>query len=92
MKSKILMLALIALPLLLAGCKSEAEKQLDNACSKDMSVGENEKACELALVTHCGGLLGAVALKDCTRSSEQEAKCKESIPSYCIENYKKAFR
>jgi hypothetical protein len=89
MKSKNLLLFALASVLLFMGCKSEAEKKLDEACSKDMSVADNEKACQIALLTNCGGLLGVGAVKGCLENEEQGG-C-NSIPSYCIDNYSKAF-
>lgn len=81
--------ALVSSLFLLNGCESEAVAKLNEACGKDMKEKNNEEACEIALSINCGGRLGVGAVKDCVKHPE-EGGC-VAIPSYCLENYSKAF-
>ena len=89
MKSRIIVLVALTSVLLLAGCKSEAEQKLDEICSKDMNDKDNRDACDLALMINCGGVVGVAAVQKCAKNNER-SEC-AAIPSYCINNYTKAF-
>lgn len=90
MTSKIFIATVLVSSLfLLNGCESETVAKLNETCGKDMSEKDNEKACEIALSINCGGLLGVGAVKDCVKHPE-DGVC-AGIPSYCLENYSKAF-
>ena len=89
MKKQLFLLTIISSLFLFNGCKSEAVTKLDEACGKDMSQKDNENACEIALSINCGGLLGVGAVKKCVKHPEENLCA--AIPSYCINNYSKAF-
>ena len=89
MKLKLFMLTALASVLLFAGCKSEAVEKLEESCSKDMGLIGNEKACRMALMINCGGLVGINSVKSCVKDMKDE-EC-AGIPSYCISSYSKAF-
>lgn len=91
MKSRIIVLVALTSVLLLAGCKSEAEKKLDEACSLDMSIGKNKEACRLALAINCGGLASAALDRCADKGSHEEAVVCAAFPSYCFDGYSKAF-
>lgn len=55
MKSKILVLTVLASALLLVGCKSEGDKVVENACDIDLREHKNREVCEEALSSNCGG-------------------------------------
>lgn len=91
MKIVFLVSMVITTSFLLSGCKSEAEKKLEEFCSRDMSVKENVEGCHMALMTNCGGLIGVARVKDCAKHLDENIEACASIPSYCIANFKKAF-
>lgn len=72
-----------------AGCKTETEKLLDDACGKDISDVENKSACRAALLTNCGGVTGMVAVRACAQNPDQQ-KCL-GVPAYCIKAYSREY-
>jgi hypothetical protein len=54
-----------------------------------MNDKDNRDACDLALMINCGGVVGVAAVQKCAKNNER-SEC-AAIPSYCINNYTKAF-
>ncbi len=90
MKSKILVLMVLASAPLLFGCKSEEDKFVENACDIDLSEHKNREVCEEALSSNCGGhdlyfeashiqseLLGLERKKKLLRGLPMDEKLKE---------------